>query len=379
MSEITLLEVTNKALLKRFILLQKELYKDDPQFIAPLLIERLEALSKEKNPYFEHAEAVFYLAVMDGEDVGRISAQIDQLALEQFGEGLGHFGCFEASSQQVANMLLDAAEAWLKAKGMTRMQGPWDLSSNEQSGLLVDGFDTPPVFMMNHGKPEYDGYIKSWGLHQIKDMYSYANDTRGDRSEKVQKIVKMGERNKNLTLRQINMKDWDNEIRLIMEIFNDGWSGNWGYVPFTENEVRHAAKSLKAVVKPWRTYICEYKGEPAAFMLTIPDVNHFIRDLNGSLFPFGWAKLVYRLFISKVETRHRVPLLGIRKEFHGKPIGGIMAMWMIEESRKNVVAHGSVFGDMGWILEDNMAIRNMIEQEHSTIYKTYRIFEKAIG
>jgi len=379
MSDIQITEVTDKALLKRFILVQKTLYKDDPQFIPPLMIERLEAFSKDKNPYFEHAEAAYFLATRDGQDVGRISAQVDQLALQQFGDGLGHFGCFEADSQETANALLDTARLWLKKRGMTRMQGPWDLSANEQCGMLVDGFDTPPVFMMNHGKPAYDGYAKAWGLAKVKDMYSYANDTRGDRSEKIQKIIQMGKRNKNLTLRQINMKDWDNEIRLIMDIFNDAWSGNWGYVPFTENEVAHAAKALKAVVKPWRTYVAEYKGEPAAFMLTIPDVNHFIRDLDGSLLPFGWAKLVYRLFISKHEPRHRVPLLGIRKKFHGKPIGGIMAMWMIEESRVNVVEHGSSFGDMGWILEDNMAIRNMIEAEIGEIYKTYRIYEKAIN
>lgn len=342
------------------------------------MIERLEAFSPDKNPYFEHADVQMWVAKDGNTLVGRISAQIDHLAQEKWGPNLGHFGCFEATTQDVADALLDAAEIWLKNKGMVRMQGPWSLSSAEEVGTLVDGFNTPPCVMMPHGRPEYDDWLKKRGLDKAKDMFAYALDLTIPMPERAVRIVKMAQKNKRVTMRPIDMKRFDEEVAVVLDIYNEAWSGNWGYVPFTPAEVAHGAKSLKPVVKPYRTYICEYDGEPVAFMLTIPDVNHKIRDINGKLFPFGWAKLAYRMLNGK-EDRCRVPLMGVRRKFQRGPLGAAMSMWMIDVSREHVQDRGAYWGELGWILEDNDGMRSILEEIGCEVYKTYRVYEKQIA
>lgn len=375
---ITLHKVETKNDIKDFINVTRTVYADDPLWIQPLMIERLEAFSPDKNPYFEHADVQMWIAKDGNTLVGRISAQIDHLAQEKWGPNLGHFGCFEATTQDVADALLDAAEIWLKNKGMVRMQGPWSLSSAEEVGTLVDGFNTPPCVMMPHGRPEYDDWLKKRGLDKAKDMFAYALDLTIPMPERAVRIVKMAQKNKRVTMRPIDMKRFDEEVAVVLDIYNEAWSGNWGYVPFTPAEVAHGAKSLKPVVKPYRTYICEYDGEPVAFMLTIPDVNHKIRDIDGKLFPFGWAKLAYRMLNGK-EDRCRVPLMGVRKKFQRGPLGAAMSMWMIDVSREHVQDRGAYWGELGWILEDNDGMRSILEEIGCEVYKTYRVYEKQIA
>lgn len=375
---ITLHKVETKNDIKDFINVTRTVYAGDPHWIQPLMIERLEAFSPDKNPYFEHADVQMWVAKDGNTLVGRISAQIDHLAQEKWGPNLGHFGCFEATTQDVADALLDAAETWLKNKGMVRMQGPWSLSSAEEVGTLVDGFNTPPCVMMPHGRPEYDDWLKKRGLDKAKDMFAYALDLTIPMPERAVRIVKMAQKNKRVTMRPIDMKRFDEEVAVVLDIYNEAWSGNWGYVPFTPAEVAHGAKSLKPVVKPYRTYICEYDGEPVAFMLTIPDVNHKIRDIDGKLFPFGWAKLAYRMLNGK-EDRCRVPLMGVRKKFQRGPLGAAMSMWMIDVSREHVQDRGAYWGELGWILEDNDGMRSILEEIGCEVYKTYRVYEKQIA
>lgn len=375
---ITLHKVETSKDIKDFINVTRKVYADDPNWIQPLTMERMEAFSPDKNPYFEHADVQMWVAREGDALVGRISAQIDHLAQEKWGPNLGHFGCFEATNQEVANILLDAAEAWLKSKGMTRMQGPWSLSSAEEVGTLVDGFDTPPCVMMPHGRPGYDTWLKERGLGKAKDMFAYLLDLTIPMPDRAVRIVKMAQKNKRVTMRPIDMKRFDEEVAVVLDIYNEAWSDNWGYVPFTPAEVEHGAKSLKPVVKPYRTYICEYDGEPVAFMLTIPDVNHKMRDIDGNLFPFGWAKLAYRMLNGK-EDRCRVPLMGVRKKFQRGPLGAAMSMWMIDVSREHVQDRGAYWGELGWILEDNDGMRSILEEIGCEVYKTYRVYEKPIA
>ena len=205
---------------------------------------------------------------------------------------------------------------------MTRLQGPWSLSANEQAGLLVEGFDTPPVVMMPHGKPAYEGWLNGAGFMGVKDLWAYELDLLGGLPERAKRIVAAGKKNKRVSLRPINMKDYDTDIKTVLSLFNDAWSDNWGYVPFTEEEGNAAAKALKMVIHPRRTCICEVDGEPAAFMVTIPDVNDFIKDLDGKLFPFGLPtgliKLLTRLKRDRC-PRYRVPLMGVSKKFQNRP------------------------------------------------------------
>jgi len=376
-SELTVRQITSKDDLKRFILVTESVYKDDPNWIQPLMIERMDVLLAENNPYFEHAEVALFLAERGGKAVGRISAQIDALAQEQWGPNLGHFGFMEAPDAETAAALIDTAENWLKERGCTRMQGPWSFSANMEVGTLVDGFDTPPCIMMPHGLPGYDGWIKGNGFDKAKDMFAYSLDLNIPLPDRAKRIVKMAEKNKKTTIRPLDMKKFDEELDVIMEMFNEAWDQNWGYVQFTEAEAKHTAKSLKPIIKPYRTYICEYDGDPVAFMVTIPDVNHKIRDLGGKLLPFGIFKLLWRMFNGR-EDRCRVPLMGVRKKFQKGPLGAAMAMWMIDVSRQHVEDRGAYFGELGWILEDNDGMRSILEEIGCKIYKTYRVYEKKI-
>ncbi|TNE63131.1 MAG: N-acetyltransferase [Alphaproteobacteria bacterium] len=378
MSTVTIRQVTDNAGLKAFVNATRAVYENDPNWIQPLMMERMDVLSADKNPYFQHAEVALWVAERDGKPVGRISAQIDSLAQEKWGPNLGHFGFFEVTDQEVGDALLATAEAWLKARGMKRMQGPWSFSSAEEVGTLIEGFDTPPVFMMPHGRPQYDGWLKGQGFDKAKDMLVYELDLLMPPPERALRIVAMAEKNKRLTMRPIDMKRFDEEVAVVLDIYNEAWSDNWGYVPFTKAEVEHGAKALKPIVKPYRTYLCEYDGEPVAFMLTIPDVNHKIRDLDGKLLPFGWAKVAYRMMNGK-EDRCRVPLMGVRKKFQKGPLGAAMAMWMIRQSQQNVVDRGATFGELGWILEDNDGMNSILEEIGCKVYKKYRVYEKTIG
>lgn len=378
MTNINIRQVSGTAGLKEFVNTTRTVYKDDPNWVQPLMMERMDALRPDKNPYYEHAEVALWVAERDGQLVGRISAQIDSMAQEKWGPNLGHFGFFEALDGLTADALLKTAEAWLIERGMKRMQGPWSFSTAEEVGTLIDGFDTPPCVMMPHGRPEYDGWLKSFGLDKAKDMHAFRLDLLKPAPERAARIVKMAQKNKKVTMREINMKRFHEEVATVLDIYNEAWSENWGYVPFTPHEVEHGAKALKPVVKPYRTMICEYEGEPVAFMLTIPDVNHKIRDLNGKLLPFGWAKLAWRMMNGR-EDRCRVPLMGVRKKFQKGPLGAAMAMWMIQVSQQNVVDRGATFGELGWILEDNDGMISILEEIGCEIYKTYRVYEKQLS
>ncbi|WP_262696291.1 GNAT family N-acetyltransferase [Kordiimonas aquimaris] len=377
-SAITVHPITDNKGLKDFINVTRTVYADDPQWIQPLTMERMDVLRADKNPYFEHADVSLWIAKREGKLVGRISAQIDSLAQEKWGPNLGHFGFFEAVDKDVADKLLKTAEAWLKERGMKRMQGPWSFSSAEEVGTLVDGFDTPPCVMMPHGRPQYDAFLKNHGLDKAKDMFAYSLDLTIPMPDRAKRIVKMAQKNKRVTMRPIDMKRFDEEVAVVLDIYNEAWSDNWGYVPFTENEVAHGAKSLKPVVKPYRTYICEYDGEPVAFMLTIPDVNHKMHDIDGKLFPTGIFKLLYRMMNGK-EDRCRVPLMGVRKKFQKGPLGAAMSMWMIDVSREHVQERGAYWGELGWILEDNDGMRSILEEIGCVVYKTYRVYEKELS
>ncbi len=245
-------------------------------------------------------------------------------------------------------------------------------------GNLINGFDTPPCVLMPHGRPDYDGWLQSYGFAKEKDMFAYRLDLGTEMPERAHRIIQMAQKNKRVTMRPIDMSRYEEEIEVIMDIFNEAWQDNWGYVQFTDEEAKHAGKSLKPVVKAYRTYICEYDGEPVAFMLTIPDVNHKIRDFKGKLFPFNIFKLLYRMFNGK-EDRCRVPLMGVRKKFQRGPLGAAMSMWMINVSRQHVEERGAYFGELGWILEDNDGMRSILDEIGCRIYKTYRVYEKKIS
>lgn len=377
--------VESKQDLQQFLDVAGFIYKDDPKWVRPLDFERKEALSPKKNPYFEHAEAQLWLAYKDDQAVGRISAQVDQLSLEQINPHLGHFGLFECiDDAEVSEALFKTAENWLKARGMTEMSGPYDLSINEIVGLMIEGFEDPPMIMMGHTRPYYKSLVEGEGFEKEKDLLAYLISTSEPWPDKFQRIIKLAERNKNIHIRELNKRKYSEEITRVFDIFNDAWSGNWGFIPFTDAEAHHAAKELKPVVRSHRAMIAEYKGKEVAFMITIPDVNGYIKDLNGKLLPFGWAKLLWRIFKND-EFSVRTPLLGIRKEMQATPYAGLIAILLIDRIRQNIAKDhhiqqegGAMRAELSWILEDNLPMRNILEQAGAVIYKTYRVYKKNI-
>lgn len=373
-----LIEVSHKRDLSRFIDVQRHVFKGDPNWIAPLKFERRELLSPKSNPYFEHAQAQYFLITKDDTPVGRISAQVCALAQDRMGQGTGQFGFFDCmNDKEISQELFNAAESWLRDHGMNRVMGPFNLSINEEVGMLVDGFDTPHCFLMGHARPYYQELVESAGFHKAKDMYAYWLDITKKFPPHITKMVNWGLANERLHIRDIDMKAFDTEIRTILDIFNDAWSNNWGYIPMTEAEIDKTAKDLKLIIKPSATRIVEYDGEPAAFMVVLPDINRWISDLDGKLLPFGWAKLAHRL-LSWRPRLMRVPLMGVRQHLQKTRAGGVMALMLIETIRAYTIKRGAREAELSWILEDNHGMRDMLIAIGCEIYKTYRVYEKSL-
>ena len=376
MSEIKIIPVTGRALLDRFIRLPERLHRDDPYYIAPLHLERQEALTP-KNPFFGHAEVQFWLAQKDGRDVGRISAQIDQQALALRPDGTGLFGMIAAEDDlAIFKALVDTAADWLRARGMRRMQGPFNLNINEETGLLVAGFDTPPMLLMGHDKSYIGPRLEQLGLVKEKDVYAYLYDMTVDLPASVRRLLDRP-LPKELTVRQIDFKRYNEEIRTVTSIFNDAWANNWGFVPLTETETDYLAKSLKPLLNPHLTSVVERNGEPVGFLIALPNLNEAIHGLDGKLLPFGWVKLLWRLKVKGVQTA-RVPLMGVRRDAAQDMIGGLLPFLMVDVVRREGLKKGFTHIELSWILEDNLPMRRMNESLGSVAYKTYRIYEKPL-
>ena len=375
---LTVAPVRSPAELDRFIRLPKAVNAGDPNYVSPLAMERREALTPKTNPFFDHAEVQLWLATRDGRDVGRISAQIDQLTPSDGGPKAGHFGLIAAENDPAVFAALFAeAEAWLKARGCARAQGPFNLSINEEVGLLIDGFDSPPMLLMGHDPPYAGAQVEAQGYRKIKDVYAYHSPLAADLPPLVRRMVDRGPP-AGVTLRMLDMSRFDAEVAALTEILNDAWSGNWGFTPTTEAETAQLAKSLKMVVDKRLVWYADVDGELAGFIAMLPNVNEAIHDLGGSLLPFGWAKLLWRLKIQRVKSG-RIPLMGVRRKFHGTRRGQQLPFLMIDAVRREARALGYREVELSWILDDNGPMRGICEAAGCRIYKTYRIYEKSLA
>ena len=375
MSGVEIIAVRTPAEMDRFIRLPSALYAADPNFVPPLLLEREEALSPKKNPYFQHAEAKFWLARRNGRDVGRISAQIDRLVKDP---EIGHFGMIVAEDRpEVFAALFAAAEGWLRERGKKRVLGPFNLSINEESGLLVDGFDTPPMLLMGHDARHIAGRIEALGYAKAKDLIAYIQNTDEGLLPAAPRRFADKRMPKNMTLRTLDVKRYREEFDTVTDIFNDAWSQNWGFIAFTEAEIAHMAKSLKPLIKPEYVALVEVDGRAIGFGIALPNLNELIADFDGRLLPFNWLKLLLRL--KRGPKTARVPLMGIRRTYSGGLIGGLAPFLIVDALRKALCKNGVREAEMSWILEDNRPMRHMIESLGARAYKTYRVYEKRIA
>jgi GNAT superfamily N-acetyltransferase len=377
-STLTIRRVQTKADRKAFVDFAWAVYKDDPAWVPPLKDEVHGLITPGKNPWFEHARAEFWLAERDGKTVGRISAQVDELVQQHMGQGIGQWGMFEALDAEAAAALIATAEDWLKAQGMTSALGPISLSIWDEPGLEIEGFAEPPTAMMGHHRPEYQGWIEAAGYGKAKDLVTYGLNIEHWEDPMIDRLIAMGERNPKIKIRMVDKSKFNEEARLILNLLNDAWSNNWGYVPLTEAEIAYAGKKLKPIIFNELVRVAEVDGEPVAFMLTIPDINELTKDLNGELFPFNFIKLLWRL--RKPRTRRlRVPLMGVAKKLHGTRMASQLAFMMIEYTRREgTTKYGATDGEFGWILEDNKGMLSIAQLPGAAINHRYRIYEKAL-
>ncbi len=376
---VTVAPVDDGAALKTFITLPRRIYANDPLWVQPLEFERRGHLNRKSNPFFGHADAAFWLAWRDGRPVGRISAQVDRMSLARHDDATGHFGFLEADDDPaVFAALFGAAEDWLRRHGMKRARGPFSLSINDESGLLVEGFDTAPFMMMGHAPAYYGGRVEQQGYGKARDLLAYIYDFSRPLPAFVETMAEKARTSHKIVVRSLTGANYARDISVIMDIFNDAWSANWGFVPFAEDEIQHVAKELKPLLRDDFVCIADVDGTPAAMMVGLPNLNEAIRDLNGRLLPFGWARLLWRLKLGAVATA-RVPLMGVRRAYHRTPVGAALACAIISRIRASGIRHGVRQVEASWILEDNMGMRRLVESAGCRHYKTYRVYEKALN
>jgi len=376
---VEILPVRGRADMERFIRLPNALFQSDPAWVPPLLAERRAALSARKNPWFKHGAAAFWIARRDGRDVGRVSAQEDRLApADPDGARIGHFGLLAAEDDgAVFAALLAAAEAWVAARGLRRVRGPFSLSVNEQTGLLVSGFDTPPMLMMPHDPPYAGPRLEALGYRKARDLLAYVADVDVPLPPAAAAAIARGLPS-GVSLRPMRRAALRAEVEALIGIYNEAWAGNWGFVPFTPEEVAHLADELRPLLHEKLVWFAEAAGEPVAFAVCLPNLNEAARDLGGRLLPFGWARLLWRLKVSGVESA-RVPLMGVRRRVGGGLLGRVLPLFLIEALRREARAMGLRRIEMSWVLEDNAPMRRLAEGFGARVYKTYRVYERDLA
>lgn len=368
---LEIVKVEDRRSLDAFIRLPMSLYKDDPLWVPPLLLERRLHLSPS-NPYFKHAVGSFWIAYRKGVPVGRISAQVDRLHLEQHRDDTGFWGMLEAEDNlEIFQALLDTAENWLRSRGMKRARGPFNLSINQECGLLVSGFDTPPSVMMGHARPYYGRRVEQCGYLKEKDLLAYLIDVAFEPSRIMESVIR---RTKDrMQTRWLRKKNLQEDLEIMRTLFNDAWANNWGFVPFTQEEFEELGRFFKYLLPEESVRIAEVDGEPAAFMVGLPNLNEAIRHCNGRIWPLGWLKLLWHIFV-KHPVSARVILMGVSRRYQSSMLSAGLAYRLISELRDSGVRYGSREIELSWILEDNTAIREIIENVGGKVSKVYRIY-----
>ncbi len=359
-----------KADIKEFIAFPFDLYKGNEFYVPELKTETKHLLTKD--PFWLHAERELFLAKRDGKAVGRIAAIVNENHNKHAGDNIGFFGFFECENNpETARALIQAAADWLKAKGKDAIRGPVNPSTNHTCGVLSDNFDSMPCIMMPYNFPYYDELLKSTGLEKAKDLLAFERTDKDSFSPRMEKIILRILRNPELTIRSINMNDFDNEVKYVREIYNAAWSQNYGFVPITEAEINDTAKQLKMIVKPELTCMIEIKGEVAGFAISIPNMNHVLKILNGNLNPF---KLPKALLAWRKIRDCRMIMLGVHPEHRGRGLELLLVKHVVD----NGIAKGWNKAELSWMLEDNKAIISVIEEAGCKKTKTYRLYQKNI-
>jgi GNAT superfamily N-acetyltransferase len=368
----------NKRDLNAFIELPFRLRRDDPQWVPPLRFERRQFLDRSKNPYFEHAEAEYFLAERGGEVVGRISAQVDSRWDAYQGGNDGMFGFFESEDDpEIARALLDAATGWLVDRGRGRMLGPMEFTTNDEVGLLIEGYDEPSLILEPWHPPYYRTLIERLGLAKVIDLYMwglwFGQLKEGTEFHPMIHAAARKSDEAGVVIRSMQKRDMANEIGRFMEVYNEAWGDNWGFVPITEAEVRFQAKNLRPVLDEDWAMIAEKDGEVVGAALTLPDINQALARMKGRVAPFGWWHFLRR---RKYIDRLRVFALGVKHDYQHLGVAAALYVRHMETAARPGQIKG---GHTGWILETNEAMNRAMEGMGGRIVKRYRIYELALS
>ncbi|MDB4946011.1 MAG: hypothetical protein JWP97_5545 [Labilithrix sp.] len=363
--------------IKDFLDVVDVVYAGDPAFIRPIDQDLRDRLNPKKNPFFEHAEGVFFVAYRNGRPVGRITAQIDREHLARHKDDTGFFGFLDTiDDEEVARELLARAEGWLKKRGMKRARGPYNLSINEEAGCLVEGFEYPPTLLNPHARSYQGGLIEKAGYAKEKDLFGWRYEV-ADLNPRVRKARDDIRAMPEVVARPLSKKDIERDVKLTLEVFNDAWSDNWGFVPATKREADKMAADFKLFMIPEITSLVTIDGEPAAVAIALPNINELIPDLDGKLFPFGLAKLLYRLKVQGARSG-RMLILGIKKKYRLQRQYAGLSLFLYAEMSEGGRRIGMTWGELGWTLEDNAAVNTGIRLMGAKKYKTYRVYAKEL-
>jgi len=373
-SNIRITPVTNCKQLDEFIKVPWTIYRNDPNWVPPLLFEQRQRLTP-KNPFFEHARWQAWTAWSAGRAIGRISAQIDDLLPADSGK-TGYFGLLEAEDDPaLVSALLATAEDWLREQGVRQVRGPFNLSINEECGLLVDGFDTPPYIMMGHARAYYGQLVEAAGYHAVKDLLAYQVAPDFNAPPVMTRLAEKASRQ--VSIRPLRRKQLKQELEILRDIFNDAWANNWGFTPFTQAEFADIGELLTLLVDDDFVQIAEIDEQPVAMIVVLPNINEIITDLNGRLLPTGWLKLLWRLKVRYPATA-RAPLMGVRTAYQHTRLGPTLTFMVVDRVRQALIRRNIRHIELSWILEDNSGMRNIIETCGGVISKRYRIYEKPL-
>ena len=369
---VEIVPVSGPRDLKRFIEYPFEKYRQDPWWVAPLPSDEKTRLTPGKNPYFDHAEAAYFLAVNDRGVLGRVSASVDRNYDEFQNERQGTFGFFEAASAEAASGLLAAAEQWVRSRGAEVLRGPLSFTTNDECGLLVEGFERRPALMMPYNPPEYAGWIEGAGFRKAKDLFSFEMPVPDKYPPSFERVAAMARRQPGLVVRPLDLKRFGEELGRVKVLYNAAWERNWGFVPMTDREIDHMAAQLKPALVPELVQFAELNGEPVGFLLNVPDVNEALAPIRGKLFPFGLFRLLWALPRLR---EFRVMALGLNPEQRNRGL----AMLLIVQTTDAIRRRGMTRCTIGWTLEDNDPINHIIGTFGGTRYAVHRVYERPLG
>jgi GNAT superfamily N-acetyltransferase len=375
-SQIEVSPVNTRKERDAFIRFPWRIYRNDPAWVPPLILERKAFLDRKRHPFYQHGDATLFLAWQKREIVGRIMASDDPNYNSLHQTSVGCFGLFECiDNREIASALFEAASNWLRARGLNEIMGPIDYSTNYICGLLIDGFEHPPTILTSHNPPYYPPLIESCGFTKAKDWYAWWFSEFPEAAERLRKVAVARAGRHGVTIRPVNLRKIEDESRRLRAVYNQAWEKNWGFVPFTQDEFDHMAREMKPLIAPEATLIAEIGDEPVAFVIAVPDINVALRHINGRLtrfgFPIGLIKLLY--YKTKIRTA-RLVALGVVEKYRRAGIAETLVLRVMDEALKR-----GFTGELSMTLEDNFMVNRFIEAVGAARYKTYRIYGRPLG